>query len=79
MIEGWIRVILHGECYYHYLKVQKIANGSKEFIDLMIFSSDFKGTNLQKMTCGNIDSDATVFEQTCIISVHYAMRCLEFI
>ena len=31
------------------------------------------------MTCDNIDSDATVFAQNCIIFVHYAMLCLEFI
>ena len=31
------------------------------------------------MTCDNIDSDAAVFAQNCIIFVHYAMLCLEFI
>ena len=31
------------------------------------------------MTCDNIDSDATVFAEDCIIFVHYAMLCLEFI
>ena len=31
------------------------------------------------MTFDNIDSDATVFAQDCIIFVHYAMLCLEFI
>ena len=31
------------------------------------------------MTCNNIDSDANVFAQNCIICVHYAMFCLEFI
>ena len=47
MFEGWSRIIVYGACYYYYQKVQKIANGSKEFIDinLEIFSSDFKGTD----------------------------------
>ena len=31
------------------------------------------------MTCDNIDSDANVFAQNCIIFVHCAMFCLEFI
>ena len=31
------------------------------------------------MTCDNIDSDANVFVQNCIIFVHCAMFCLEFI
>ena len=31
------------------------------------------------MTCDNIDSDANVFAQNCIIFVHYTMLCLEFI
>ena len=31
------------------------------------------------MTFGNIESDATVFAQNCIIFVHYAMLCFEFI
>ena len=31
------------------------------------------------MTCDNIDFDATVFAQNCIIFVHYAMLCLEFV
>ena len=31
------------------------------------------------MTCDNNDSDATVFAQNCIIFVHYAMLCFEFI
>ena len=31
------------------------------------------------MTCDNIDSDATVFAQNCVIFVHCAMFCLQFI
>ena len=31
------------------------------------------------MSCENIDSDATVFAQNCIIFVYYGMLCLEFI
>ena len=31
------------------------------------------------MTCDNIDSDANVFVQNCIIFVHCAMFCLEYI
>ena len=31
------------------------------------------------MTCDNIDSDANVFAQNCIIFVHCAMFCLQFI
>ena len=31
------------------------------------------------MTCDNNDSDANVFAQNCIIFVHCAMFCLEFI
>ena len=31
------------------------------------------------MTCDNIDSDANVFAQNCIIFVHCAMFCLEYI
>ena len=31
------------------------------------------------MTCDIIDSDANVFAQNCIIFVHCAMFCLEFI
>ena len=31
------------------------------------------------MTCDNIDSDADVFAQNCIIFMHCAMFCLEFI
>ena len=31
------------------------------------------------MTCVNIDSDANVFAQNCIIFVHCAMFCLEYI
>ena len=47
MIAGWIRVYLTREISLYYLKMQKLANGSKEFIDnnLMIFSSDFKSTD----------------------------------
>ena len=32
-----------------------------------------------KMTCDNIDSDGTVFAHNCIIFVHCAMLCLEFV
>ena len=31
------------------------------------------------MTCDNIDSDANVFAQNCIVFVHCAMFCLEFL
>ena len=31
------------------------------------------------MTCDNSDSDANVFAQNCIIFVHFAMFCLEYI
>ena len=31
------------------------------------------------MTCDNIDSDANVFVQNCIIFVHCAMFCLKYI
>ena len=31
------------------------------------------------MTCDNIDSDANVFAQNCIIFVHCAVFCVEFI
>ena len=31
------------------------------------------------MTCDNIDFDANVFAQNCIIFVHCALFCLEFI
>ena len=33
----------------------------------------------RRMTCDNNDSDANVFAQNCIIFVHCAMFCLEFI
>ena len=36
------------------------------------------GVYRKKMTCDNIDSDATVFSQNCIIFVHRAMFCLKY-